>query len=138
MVCLRFGNLLQQLVNLSKLRALTDLCVPGSPHHRDSPFSFTLHLIAKATFLQSIWVVSLLSSPVFNGSPLFADSRVSLRKRHRAWSSKPLPTTYALSVSLPFLHSCQIQTHSCPNVILSTVVSAASLFFLHLCQNPPT
>ena len=125
-MCLRFGNLLQQLVNLSKLRALTDLCVPGSPHHRDSPFSFTLHLIAKATFLQSIWVVSLLSSPVFNGSPLFADSRVSLRKRHRAWSSKPLPTTYALSVSFPFLHSCQIQTHSCPNVILSTVVSAAS------------
>lgn len=137
MACLRFGSLLQQLASLSELRALADLCVPGSPHYRDSPFSFTLHLIAKATLLQPTWVASLLSPLAFNGSPLSTDSRVSLRKRHRAWSSKPLPT-YTLSVSLPFLHSCQIQTQSCPNVILSTVVFASSLFFLHLCQNPPT
>ncbi|KAI4583388.1 hypothetical protein MJG53_008601 [Ovis ammon polii x Ovis aries] len=48
--------------------------LPG--YRRDSPFSFTLHLIAKATLLQSTWVVSLLSPLVFNGSPLSTDSRL--------------------------------------------------------------
>lgn len=131
MACLRFGSLLQQLASLSELRALADLCVPGSPHYRDSPFSFTLHLIAKATLLQPTWVASLLSPLVFNGSPLSTDSRVSLRKRHRAWSSKPLPT-YTLS------HSCTLvrsklrvaQMLSCP--LLSLLLLYFSSIFVKI------
>ncbi|MXQ95479.1 hypothetical protein E5288_WYG012588 [Bos mutus] len=58
----------------------TFLGVPGGPSATaprcgDSLFSFTLHLIAQATFLQSVWVVPLLFPPVFNGSPLSTDSR---------------------------------------------------------------
>lgn len=90
----------------------------GSPQPRRSPVLLhpTPHC-HRLTFLQSIWVVSLSSPQVFNGSPLSADSRTSLWERHGG----------ALSLSLS--RSCTLVKSKCsgpPKCVLSTLVSASS------------